>query len=197
MKFPMYLADIEAITGVPLTDKLKTEYQFHQVDPTKRARKTNKRAEGRQLSYVDEWLHLKKCMGMTMRQASTSAWEALTYPVKKDLTKARCDAFVTCFSRMRSKLYPITDQRAYDKLTMILPMKTFTALPREKSRVAPDQSSFRLLRLDVSMTVDKFTAPITKRGLSAPRRLTREDTTTVVSLNKADARAFIEKLQGP
>ena len=46
------------------------------------------------------------------------------------------------------------------------------------------------------MTVDKFTAPITKGGLSAPRRVTREGTTIVVSLNKADARIFIRKLQG-
>ena len=126
----------------------------------------------------------------------TSAWEALTYPAEKDLTQARCDAFVTGFGQMRSKLYSITDQQAYDTLTMILPKKTITALYREKSKVGPDQSLFRLLRLDVSMTVDKFTAPITKGALSAPRQVTREGTTTLVSLNKADARIFIQKLQG-
>ena len=178
-------------------DELKMQYQFHQVDPTNRARKTNKPAEGRQFSHVDEWLYLKKCMGMTRRQALTSAWEALTYPAEKDLTQARCDPFVTGFRQMRSKLYTITDQQAYDKLTMILPMKTITPLHREKSKVAPHQSLFELLRLDVSMTVDKFTGPITQGGLSAPRRVTREGTTIIVSLNKADARILSKSCRGP
>ena len=130
----MYPADIEAITRVPLTEELKMQYQFHQVDPTNRALMTNRLAEGGQFGYVDEGLYLEKCMGVTRRQALTSALEALTYPAENDLTQARCDAFVTGFGQIRTKLYTITDQQAYDKLTMILPMKTITALHREKKK---------------------------------------------------------------
>ena len=195
VKFTMSSADIEAITEVLLTDGLKVQYLLHQVDRTNGARIAHKRAKGQQLNYVDEWLYLEKCMGMTGMQALTSAWEALTCPAEKHLTQDRWDVFLTYFRRLRSKLHIITNQQAYDKLTKILPMKSVIALHREESKVAPDQSLLRGSGIGRVYDCQRIHCADDESRL-APRHTTREHTAAVISLNKADGGTFIRKLQG-